>query len=163
MDQQGETPAMGPAWANLHQRQCGMYHQEWDRPRPPLAAETQDTSPVVEHHVATTVAGRATSQKNAKRHECKLEPPIQRHWRATEEPAHNSEEVPHDVEEQSAVDDVESVQIDGDEYVAVDVYDNDYYARDDKEEHMFALTKHQGDGRVRMRRVTLQKAADKLQ
>ncbi|KAG6873561.1 hypothetical protein C0992_008642, partial [Termitomyces sp. T32_za158] len=65
-----------------------------------------------------------------------------------EEPAHDSEEVPQDVEEQSAVDDVESVQIDGDEYVAVDVYDNDYYARDDKEEHMFALTKHQGDGRV---------------
>ncbi|KAG6882942.1 hypothetical protein C0992_010249, partial [Termitomyces sp. T32_za158] len=80
-----------------------------------------------------------------------------------EEPAHDSEEVPQDVEEQSAVDDVESVQIDGDEYVAVDVYDNDYYAHDDEEEHMFALTEHQGDGRIRMRRVTLQKAADKLQ
>ncbi|KAG6870832.1 hypothetical protein C0992_012309, partial [Termitomyces sp. T32_za158] len=80
-----------------------------------------------------------------------------------EEPAHDNEEVPQDVEEQSAVDDAESVQIDGDEYVAVDVYDNDYYARDDEEEHMFALTEHQGDSRVRMRRVTLQKAADKLQ
>ncbi|KAG6871690.1 hypothetical protein C0992_010483, partial [Termitomyces sp. T32_za158] len=80
-----------------------------------------------------------------------------------EEPAHDNEEVPQDVEEQSAVDDAESVQIDGDEYVAVDVYDNDYYARDDEEEHMFALTKHQGDGHICMRRVTLQKAADKLQ
>ncbi|KAG5332754.1 hypothetical protein C0989_006558 [Termitomyces sp. Mn162] len=65
-----------------------------------------------------------------------------------EEPAHDNEEVPQDVEEQSAVDDTESVQIDGDEYVAVDVYDNDYYARDDKEEHLVALTKHQGDGHV---------------
>ncbi|KAG6894041.1 hypothetical protein C0992_007714, partial [Termitomyces sp. T32_za158] len=80
-----------------------------------------------------------------------------------EEPAHDNEEVPQDIEDQSVVDDAESVQIDGDEYVAVDVYDNDYYARDDEEEHMFALTEHQGDGRVRMRRVTLQKAADKLQ
>ncbi|KAG6893692.1 hypothetical protein C0992_008995, partial [Termitomyces sp. T32_za158] len=64
------------------------------------------------------------------------------------EPAHDNEEAPQDVEEQSAVDDAESVQINGDEYVAVDVYDNDYYARDDKEEHMFALTEHQGDRRV---------------
>ncbi|KAG6896021.1 hypothetical protein C0993_008865 [Termitomyces sp. T159_Od127] len=80
-----------------------------------------------------------------------------------EEPAHDNEEVPQDVEEQSAVDDAESVQIDGDEYVAVDVYDNDYYACDDEEEHLVALTKHQGDGRVCMRCVTLQKAADKLQ
>ncbi|KAG6874573.1 hypothetical protein C0992_007425 [Termitomyces sp. T32_za158] len=67
-----------------------------------------------------------------------------------EEPAHDNEEVPQDVEEQYAVDDTESIQINGDEYVAVDVYDNDYYARDDEEEHMFALTKHQGDGRVHM-------------
>ncbi|KAG6874952.1 hypothetical protein C0992_005808 [Termitomyces sp. T32_za158] len=67
-----------------------------------------------------------------------------------EEPAHDNEEVPQDVEEQSAVDAAESVQIDGDEYVAVDVYDNNYYAHDDEEEHMFALTKHQGDGRIRM-------------
>ncbi|KAG6875037.1 hypothetical protein C0992_005470 [Termitomyces sp. T32_za158] len=49
------------------------------------------------------------------------------------------------------------------DHIAVDVYDNNYYACDDKEEHMFALTEHQGDGRVRMQRVTLQKAADKLQ
>ncbi|KAG6894335.1 hypothetical protein C0993_011767, partial [Termitomyces sp. T159_Od127] len=80
-----------------------------------------------------------------------------------EEPVHDNEEVPQEVEEQSAVDDAESVQIDGDEYVAVDVYDNDYYARDDEEEHLVALTEHQGNSRVRMRRVTLQKAADKLQ
>ncbi|KAG6883582.1 hypothetical protein C0992_008406 [Termitomyces sp. T32_za158] len=80
-----------------------------------------------------------------------------------EEPVLDNEEVPQDVEERSAVDDAESVQINGDDYVAVDVYDNDYYARDDEEEHMFALTEHKGDGHVRMRRVTLQKAADKLQ
>ncbi|KAG6864009.1 hypothetical protein C0993_009658 [Termitomyces sp. T159_Od127] len=80
-----------------------------------------------------------------------------------EEPAHDNEEVPQEVEEQSAVDDAESVQIDGDEYIAVDVYDNDYYARDDEEEHLVALTKHQGNSHVRMQRVTLQKAADKLQ
>ncbi|KAG5349404.1 hypothetical protein C0989_004140 [Termitomyces sp. Mn162] len=79
-----------------------------------------------------------------------------------EEPAHDNEEVPQDVEEQSAVDNAESIQIDGDEYIAVDIYDNDYYARDDEEEHLVALTKHQGDGRICMQRVTLQKAADKL-
>ncbi|KAG6893871.1 hypothetical protein C0992_008325 [Termitomyces sp. T32_za158] len=65
-----------------------------------------------------------------------------------EKPVLDNEEVPQDIEERSAVDDAESVQIKGDEYVAVDVYDNDYYARDDEEEHMFALTEHQGDGRV---------------
>ncbi|KAG6875121.1 hypothetical protein C0993_010740 [Termitomyces sp. T159_Od127] len=80
-----------------------------------------------------------------------------------EEPAHDNEEVPQEVEEQSTVDDAESIQIDGDEYVAVDIYDNDYYAHDDEEEHLVALTKHQGNSRVCMRHVTLQKAADKLQ
>ncbi|KAG6882172.1 hypothetical protein C0992_012537, partial [Termitomyces sp. T32_za158] len=60
----------------------------------------------------------------------------------------NDEEGPQEGEEPIADDDAESIQIDGDEYVAVDVYDNDYYARDDKEEHMFALTEHQGDRRV---------------
>ncbi|KAG6875454.1 hypothetical protein C0993_009162, partial [Termitomyces sp. T159_Od127] len=53
--------------------------------------------------------------------------------------------------------------IDGDEDVAVDVYDNDYYACDDEEEHMFALMEHQEDRHVCMQCVTLQKAADKLQ
>ncbi|KAG6876241.1 hypothetical protein C0993_004765, partial [Termitomyces sp. T159_Od127] len=73
------------------------------------------------------------------------------------------EEAPQEVEEQSVVDDAESVQIDGDEYVAVDVYDNDYYTRDDKKNHMFALTEHQEDRRICMQHVTMQKAADKLQ
>ncbi|KAG6874855.1 hypothetical protein C0993_011908, partial [Termitomyces sp. T159_Od127] len=67
-----------------------------------------------------------------------------------EEPAHDNKEVPQEVEEQSAVDNAESVQIDGDEYVVVDVYDNDYYAHDDEEEHLVALTEHQGDSHVRM-------------
>ncbi|KAG6884651.1 hypothetical protein C0992_005957, partial [Termitomyces sp. T32_za158] len=75
----------------------------------------------------------------------------------------DDEEAPQEDEEPIAGDDAKSVQIDGDKYIAVDVYDNDYYAQDDEEEHMFALTEHQGDGRVRMRCVTLQKAADKLQ
>ncbi|KAG6877854.1 hypothetical protein C0992_009132, partial [Termitomyces sp. T32_za158] len=73
------------------------------------------------------------------------------------------EEAPQEVEEQLVTDDAESIQIDGDEYVAVDVYDNDYYAHNNKKEHMFALTEHQGDSCVHMRCVTLQKAADKLQ
>ncbi|KAG6894740.1 hypothetical protein C0992_004907 [Termitomyces sp. T32_za158] len=75
----------------------------------------------------------------------------------------DDEEAPQEDEEPIAGEDAESVQINGDEYIAVDVYDNDYYACDDEEEHMFALTEHQGDGHVRMQRVTLQKAADKLQ
>ncbi|KAG6875874.1 hypothetical protein C0992_001983 [Termitomyces sp. T32_za158] len=75
----------------------------------------------------------------------------------------NDKEAPQEDEEPIAGEDAESIQIDGDEYVAVDVYDNDYYACDDEEEHMFALTEHQGDGHVRMRHVTLQKAADNLQ
>ncbi|KAG6898547.1 hypothetical protein C0995_009293 [Termitomyces sp. Mi166 len=75
----------------------------------------------------------------------------------------NNEEVPPEVEEPEGDDDAEGIHIDGDEYVTVDVYDNEYYACDNKEEHLFALTEHQGDKHVHMRRVTLQKAADKLQ
>ncbi|KAG6858751.1 hypothetical protein C0995_014247, partial [Termitomyces sp. Mi166 len=72
------------------------------------------------------------------------------------------EEVPPEVEDLEAEYDAESVHIDGDEYVMVDVYDNKYYTREDDEEHLFALTEYQGDTRVQMRCVTLQKAADKL-
>ncbi|KAG6882935.1 hypothetical protein C0995_013423, partial [Termitomyces sp. Mi166 len=72
------------------------------------------------------------------------------------------EEVPPEVEDLEAEYDAESVHIDGDEYVMVDVYDNEYYTHEDDEEHLFALTEYQGDTRVQMRRVTLQKAADKL-
>ncbi|KAG6895782.1 hypothetical protein C0995_012229 [Termitomyces sp. Mi166 len=75
----------------------------------------------------------------------------------------NNKEVPPEVEEPEGDDDAESVHIDGDEYVTVDIYDNEYYAHDNKEEHLFALTEHQGDKRICMRRVTLQKADDKLQ
>ncbi|KAG6898664.1 hypothetical protein C0995_008919 [Termitomyces sp. Mi166 len=75
----------------------------------------------------------------------------------------NDEEAPPEVEELEGDDDAESIHIDGDKYVAVDVYDNKYYARDDEEEHLFALTEHQGDKRIYMQCVTLQKAADKLQ
>ncbi|KAG6870958.1 hypothetical protein C0995_009409, partial [Termitomyces sp. Mi166 len=57
----------------------------------------------------------------------------------------NDEEVPPEVEEPEGDDDAESIHIDGDEYITVDVYDNEYYACDDEEEHLFALTEHQGD------------------
>ncbi|KAG6878482.1 hypothetical protein C0992_008042 [Termitomyces sp. T32_za158] len=64
---------------------------------------------------------------------------------AQQEELVEDEEVPHKVKEQAAGDDAKSVQIDGDKYVTVDIYDNDYYACDDEEEHMFALTEHQDD------------------
>ncbi|KAG6875793.1 hypothetical protein C0993_007409 [Termitomyces sp. T159_Od127] len=75
----------------------------------------------------------------------------------------DSEEALQEVEEQLVADDAESVQINGSEYIAVDIYDNDYYAHDDEEEHMFALTEHQEDRHICMQHITLQKAADKLQ
>ncbi|KAG6857956.1 hypothetical protein C0995_003872, partial [Termitomyces sp. Mi166 len=75
----------------------------------------------------------------------------------------NDEEVSPEVEEPGEEDDAESVHIDGDEYITVDVYDNKYYMCEDDEEHLFALTEYQGDRHVKMQRVTLQKAADKLQ
>ncbi|KAG6882234.1 hypothetical protein C0995_015372 [Termitomyces sp. Mi166 len=57
----------------------------------------------------------------------------------------NNEEAPPEVEELEGDDNAESIHIDGDKYIAVNVYDNEYYACDDKEEHLFALTEHQGD------------------
>ncbi|KAG6882203.1 hypothetical protein C0995_015471, partial [Termitomyces sp. Mi166 len=75
----------------------------------------------------------------------------------------NDRKVPPEVEESEAEDDAESIHINGDEYVTVDVYDNEYYTCEDDEEHLFALTEYQGDTCVKMQRVTLQKAADKLQ
>ncbi|KAG6895551.1 hypothetical protein C0995_012487, partial [Termitomyces sp. Mi166 len=59
----------------------------------------------------------------------------------------DNKEAPPEVEELEGDDDTESIHINGDEYVAVDIYDNKYYACDDKEEHLFALTEHQGDKR----------------
>ncbi|KAG6892471.1 hypothetical protein C0995_003566, partial [Termitomyces sp. Mi166 len=73
------------------------------------------------------------------------------------------EGVPPEVEDPEAEDDAESIHIDGDEYVMVDVYDNEYYTHKDDEEHLFALTEYQGDTHIKMRCVTLQKAAEKLQ
>ncbi|KAG6885336.1 hypothetical protein C0995_009403 [Termitomyces sp. Mi166 len=68
------------------------------------------------------------------------------------------EEGPPEVEDPEAEDDAESVHINGDEYVTVDIYDNEYYTQEDDEEHLFALTEYQGETCV-----TLQKAAEKLQ
>ncbi|KAG6872406.1 hypothetical protein C0992_009637 [Termitomyces sp. T32_za158] len=75
---------------------------------------------------------------------------------AEQEELIEDDKVPQEVEEQSAGDDTESIQIDGDDYVAVDVYNNDYYTHDDEEEHMFALTEHQEDQRICMRRVHIE-------
>ncbi|KAG6881980.1 hypothetical protein C0995_016368, partial [Termitomyces sp. Mi166 len=54
----------------------------------------------------------------------------------------NDEGVPSEVEESEEEDDAESIHINGDEYVMVDVYDNKYYMREDDEEHLFALTEY---------------------
>ncbi|KAG6871086.1 hypothetical protein C0995_008401 [Termitomyces sp. Mi166 len=72
------------------------------------------------------------------------------------------EEVPLEKKDLEAEYDAESVHIDGDEYITVDVYDNEYYTREEDEEHLFALIEYQEDTRVQMQCVTLQKAADKL-
>ncbi|KAG6892441.1 hypothetical protein C0995_003701, partial [Termitomyces sp. Mi166 len=79
-----------------------------------------------------------------------------------EELVDNKEVLP-EVEEPEGDNDAESVHIDGDKYITVDVYDNEYYAHDNEEEHLFALTEHQGDKHIHMQCVTLQKAANKLQ
>ncbi|KAG6877183.1 hypothetical protein C0993_009581 [Termitomyces sp. T159_Od127] len=60
------------------------------------------------------------------------------------------EGAPQEAKEQSVVDDAENVQIDSDEYVTVNVYDNDYYACNDEEEHMSTLFEHQEDRHVCM-------------
>ncbi|KAG6871124.1 hypothetical protein C0995_007994 [Termitomyces sp. Mi166 len=75
----------------------------------------------------------------------------------------NDKEVPPEVKDPEAEDDAESIYIDGDKYITVDVYDNEYYTHEDDEEHLFALTEYQGDTRIKMQCITLQKAADKLQ
>ncbi|KAG6858631.1 hypothetical protein C0995_015217, partial [Termitomyces sp. Mi166 len=62
------------------------------------------------------------------------------------------EEVPPEEKDLEAEYDTESIHIDGDEYVMVDIYDNEYYIREEDEEHLFALTEYQGDTRVQMRR-----------
>ncbi|KAG6870486.1 hypothetical protein C0995_012688 [Termitomyces sp. Mi166 len=96
--------------------------------------------------------------------DCKaLKAQVQRNTEENQEELVNDKEIPPEVEEPGDEDDAESIHIDGDEYVTVDIYNNEYYTREDEEEHLFALTEYQGDRRVKMRRVTLQKAADKLQ
>ncbi|KAG6870546.1 hypothetical protein C0995_012318, partial [Termitomyces sp. Mi166 len=62
----------------------------------------------------------------------------------------DDKEAPPKVEELEGDDNAESIHIDGDEYVAVDIYGNEYYAHDNEEEHLFALTEHQGDKHVCM-------------
>ncbi|KAG6896465.1 hypothetical protein C0995_011397 [Termitomyces sp. Mi166 len=62
----------------------------------------------------------------------------------------NDKEVPLEMEEPEEEDDAESIHINGDEYVMVDVYDNEYYTCEDDEEHLFALTEYQRDRRIKM-------------
>ncbi|KAG6869871.1 hypothetical protein C0995_016583, partial [Termitomyces sp. Mi166 len=59
-------------------------------------------------------------------------------------------EVPLEVEDLEAEYDAESVHINGDEYVTVNIYDSKYYTREDDEEHLFALTEYQGDRHIKM-------------
>ncbi|KAG6875561.1 hypothetical protein C0992_003345 [Termitomyces sp. T32_za158] len=70
---------------------------------------------------------------------------VESNTEADQEEPIKDEKAPQEVKEQSDLDDAESIQIDRDEYIAVDIYNNDYYTHDDEEEHMFALTEHQGD------------------
>ncbi|KAG6898988.1 hypothetical protein C0993_002009 [Termitomyces sp. T159_Od127] len=74
-----------------------------------------------------------------------------------------NEQEDHAGKEHSVVSSVKSVMIDGDKYIAVDIYDNDYYVQKDEEEHLFALINRPDDKHIHMRHITLQKAADKLQ
>ncbi|KAG6869391.1 hypothetical protein C0995_003553, partial [Termitomyces sp. Mi166 len=62
----------------------------------------------------------------------------------------NDEGVLSEVEEPGEEDDAESIHINGDEYVMVDIYDNEYYTHEDDEKHLFALTEYQRDRRVKM-------------
>ncbi|KAG6859187.1 hypothetical protein C0995_010851, partial [Termitomyces sp. Mi166 len=55
------------------------------------------------------------------------------------------EEVSPEEEDLEAEYDTESVHINGDEYVMVNIYDNEYYTREEDEEHLFALMEYQGD------------------
>ncbi|KAG6867764.1 hypothetical protein C0995_004587, partial [Termitomyces sp. Mi166 len=68
----------------------------------------------------------------------------------------DNKKVPPEVKEPEGDDDTETVHIDGDKYVTVDIYDNEYYAHDDKEEHLFALTEHQGDKHLQRPQYTPQ-------
>ncbi|KAG6858560.1 hypothetical protein C0995_015690, partial [Termitomyces sp. Mi166 len=123
-----------------------------------LSEATQDTSQVLQQHDATTVAELATMLKIAKA----LKVQVQAAYTAAassnaesnaeeeQEELVNDEEVPPEVEELEAEDDTESVHINGDEYITVDVYDNEYYTREDDKEHLFALTEYQGDTHVKM-------------
>ncbi|KAG6884063.1 hypothetical protein C0995_011044 [Termitomyces sp. Mi166 len=92
----------------------------------------------------------------------KVQVDVESNTEGNQEELVDNKEVPPEMEEPESDDDAESVHIDGDKYITVDIYDNEYYAHDNKEEHLFALTEHQGDKHVCMQRGTLQKAADKL-
>ncbi|KAG6898975.1 hypothetical protein C0993_002108 [Termitomyces sp. T159_Od127] len=48
---------------------------------------------------------------------------------------------PQEPKEQSVVDDAKSIEIDGNEYVAVNIYDNNYYACEEEEEgaHVYSV------------------------
>ncbi|KAG6859240.1 hypothetical protein C0995_010495, partial [Termitomyces sp. Mi166 len=94
----------------------------------------QDTSQVLQQHDATTVAKLATMLKIAKRQKCKsASSNAESNVEEEQEELVNNEEVPPEVEDPEAEDDNESVHIDGDEYITVDVYNNEYYTHEDDE------------------------------
>ncbi|KAG6886360.1 hypothetical protein C0995_008343 [Termitomyces sp. Mi166 len=141
----GQKPAQGPTGdipvtnENQHAPRAGQPVQKgWDGPPQAPKAQVQ---------AAHTAAADSDAESDVEEDQEELV---------------KDEEVPPEVEDLEAEYDAESIHINGDEYVTVDVYDNEYYTCEDDEEHLFALTEYQGDTRVQMRRVTLQKAADKL-
>ncbi|KAG6869660.1 hypothetical protein C0995_000696, partial [Termitomyces sp. Mi166 len=87
-------------------------------------------APKVQVQAAHTAAANSNAKSNAEEEQEELV---------------NDEEVLPEVEEPEAEDDAESIHINGDKYVTVDVYDNEYYTCEDDEEHLFALTEYQGD------------------
>ncbi|KAG6882389.1 hypothetical protein C0995_014823 [Termitomyces sp. Mi166 len=113
-----------------------------------LLEATQDTSQVLQQHNATTVAEldcKAPKAQVQAAHTAAADSNAESNAEEDQEELVNDEEVPLEVEDPEAEDDAESVHIDGDEYVMVDIYDNEYYTREDDEEHLFALTEYQGD------------------
>ncbi|KAG6895480.1 hypothetical protein C0995_012631 [Termitomyces sp. Mi166 len=150
---------MRPERASLY-RKGGM-----DRLRSLLEA-TQGTSQVLQQHDAAIVAElncKAPKAQVRAAHTAAADSDAESNAEEDQEELINDKEVPPEVKEPEDEDDAESIHIDGDEYVTVDIYDNEYYMCEDDEEHLFALTEYQGDRRIRMQHVTLQKAADKLQ
>ncbi|KAG6885834.1 hypothetical protein C0995_009023, partial [Termitomyces sp. Mi166 len=108
----GDTPVTKENW--YAPRAGQPVQKRWDGP-------PQDCKvPKVQVQAAHTAAADSDAESNAEE---------------DQEELINDKEVPSEVEEPGDEDDTESVHINGDEYVMVDVYDNEYYMCEDDEEH----------------------------